>query len=267
MTEAVVVGWDATHADLGSVPPSGQAAGYSTGSPDIAWTASDWARFPGAVRIDQDPGARDPTADVLDVEAGAATPAETAAWCRAALADYNAGARPGQRSPAIYCSLDTLPSVLADLRAAGVAGIGFVLAEWSLSLAQATALVTWGQAGAGPYPVVGIQYADAGAYDLDVWSAAWLASGPLQDTISMTLPQLAAGAQDPVGGMLMVHRVQVLCAGIGAWNDLGAVTQVAADGIFGPATAAAVAAIQGFFGITVDSTVGPVTWHHLMAGC
>ena len=33
------------------------------------------------------------------------------------------------------------------------------------------------------------------------------------------LPTLQQGSKDPVGGMLMVRRVQVLTAGIGAWKS------------------------------------------------
>lgn len=80
------------------------------------------------------------------------------------------------------------------------------------------------------------------------------------------LPTLQQGSKDPVGGMLMVRRVQVLTAGIGAWNKLGAVTQVPADGVFSPATAAAVKAVQKFFGITADGIVGNATWTALVTG-
>jgi hypothetical protein len=179
---ATVTGWDATHVLLGSAPRTGQAAGYVTGGGGVAWTAADWTAHPGAVRIDQDPLARDPAADVLDVEGGAATASECAGWWKTATADYHAAKRPGQRRPAFYCNLSTLPSVANNLVASGVTGAGLWLAAGTyLTLAEAAALVTWGTVLGGPFPVVGIQLLGAAAdYDVDVFSGAWLAdvSGP-----------------------------------------------------------------------------------------
>jgi hypothetical protein len=179
-----VTGWDATHAFIGHAPRTGQAAGYVTGGGGIAWTAADWAAHPGAVRIDQDPLARNPTADVLDVEGGAATAAECAGWHKSATADFTAGVRPGQRHPAFYCNLGTLPSVADNLVASGITGAGLWLAAGTfLTLAEAAALVTWGTALGGPFPVIGVQLLGAAAdYDVDVFSQAWLAavSGPVK---------------------------------------------------------------------------------------
>lgn len=41
---------------------------------------------------------------------------------------------------------------------------------------------------------------------------------------------------------------------------------IAIDGVFGPLTEAAVRGFQGFLGLTVDGTVGPATWNHLVNG-
>ncbi len=43
-------------------------------------------------------------------------------------------------------------------------------------------------------------------------------------------------------------------------------SQVAVDGIFGPATEAAVQAFQDLLGLSVDGIVGPQTWNHLVNG-
>src|SRR5215471_19346895 len=105
---SVTIGWDATHANLASAPKTGQAAGYRTGSGGVAWTAADAASHPGWVQIAQavdlvtDEHAM---ADVLDVEQGAATFGDCAPWARDAMAKFAAGTRPGQRRPAIYCSM------------------------------------------------------------------------------------------------------------------------------------------------------------------
>ena len=162
---------DAIHANIGHLP-KGQAAGYSTGSGDVPWTAADWKAHAGAVRIDQDPAASDPTADILDVESGAATIADVAPWAEAAAAAYATGKRPGQRHPAIYMSLSNVTPVANALVAAGItSGPGLWVANWNLTAAEATALVV---SGGGPFPIIGVQYRNAGTYDVSVFSASWL---------------------------------------------------------------------------------------------
>jgi hypothetical protein len=76
---------DATHANIGQLPKGIQVAGYTTGTADIQWTAQDWAAHPDAARIDQDPAASGPTADILDIEAGAANPASAPDWVKRQL--------------------------------------------------------------------------------------------------------------------------------------------------------------------------------------
>jgi hypothetical protein len=163
--------YDATHDNISHLP-RGQAAGYSTGTGGVPWTAHDWAAHPGAVRIDQDPAASDPTADILDVENGAATLADCAPWAQRALADFRSAARRGQRSPAIYMSQSNVTPVVNSLIAGGVmSGIGLWIANWDLTRAGAAAEVN---AASGPFPIVGIQYNNAGLYDESVFSSAWL---------------------------------------------------------------------------------------------
>ena len=179
-----VVGYDCTGANLAKVlpliPPGAQLAGYATGSGGVPWSAAQWAAHPAAVRIDQDPAASDPTADVLDVEFGAATPADCPGWVRRAQADYARGARPGQRWPAIYFSASNVHIVADALVRGGVtSGAGFWIADWNFTSAQAFADVL---NASGPFPIVAVQYRDPGLYDVDVFSAAWLGntsgSGP-----------------------------------------------------------------------------------------
>lgn len=174
MTDVLVPVYDATHAGISSLP-KGQAAGYSTGTGSVPWTAADWAAHPGAVRIDQDPAARDPTADVLDIENGAATPADAPGWYRAAKADYDAGKRPGQRHPAFYVNLSNITPAVNALIAAGItAGPCLWIAEGLTEPAAAALVLTAG----GPFPVIGVQYRwdVAGAYDISVMSGTWLAA-------------------------------------------------------------------------------------------
>jgi hypothetical protein len=172
---SITIAYDATHANVGRVPKGVQAAGYVTGSGGVAWTAADWAAHPGAVRIDQSPELTsvDETADVLDVENGAATIADVAAWARAALANFKSGKRAGQRSPLVYCDGENVTPVANALVAGKVTGVGLFIAKWGDTITQA---VTEVLAASGPFPVCGIQFSSAGPYDIDVFSAAWLAA-------------------------------------------------------------------------------------------
>src|ERR1044071_6530712 len=83
-------------------PNAAKGAGDVNGR--YAWSQAEWDLFPHAghvtitVRADADEG------DVLDVEAGDATPAEAAAWIRMRHAA-------GLYRPTVYCSLSVVPDV------------------------------------------------------------------------------------------------------------------------------------------------------------
>lgn len=173
MTIATVTVCDAIRANISHLP-KGQAAGYSTGAGIVPWGAADWKAHPGAVRICQDSVASDATADVLDVEAGAATIGVAARWAEAAAANVATGKRPGQRHPAIYMSLSSVTPVVNALIHGGIReGVGLWVANWNLTDAEAAVLVA--HAG-GPFPIIGVQYRNAGTYDVSVFSRPWLAA-------------------------------------------------------------------------------------------
>jgi hypothetical protein len=183
---------DITHANLGHLPKvPAQVAGYTTGSMGIAWTAADWKAHPGAVRIDQDAAAADHTADVLDVERGAATEAECPGWVKKATVNWQAVTRAGQRHPAIYMSASRVSAVVNALVAGGVqSGVGLWVANWNLTSAEAIQEVV---AASGPYPIIGIQFTDSPVfYDLDVFSTAWL------DEVSVVVPPQPPPVKPPV---------------------------------------------------------------------
>ena len=168
---AVVIGHDAVHANVSHLPP-GQTAGYTTGSPAIQWTAADWKAHPEGVRICQDNGT-DHTADVLDVESGAATNGDAAAWVPKARAAFDAAARPGQRRCAIYTSQSNVTPLVNALTAHGItSSVRLWVANWNLSGGEAAREV---EAAAGPFPVVGVQYNSLPLYDSNVFDTGWLA--------------------------------------------------------------------------------------------
>jgi hypothetical protein len=171
MTIATVTVCDATRTNISHLP-KGPAAGYSTGSGVVPWGPADWKAHPGAVRICQDPSASDTTADVLDVEAGAATIRVAAPWAEAAAAHVASGTRPGQRHPAIYMSLGIVTPVVNALVAGGIhSGVSLWVANWNLTQTEAAVLV---ENGGGPYPIVAVQYRNAGLYDVSIFSKPWL---------------------------------------------------------------------------------------------
>lgn len=261
----LVWGWDATHSNLGGVP-GGQGAGYTTGTPDIKWTPEDWASHPGAVRIDQDAADSDPSADVLDVETGAATPASVPDWTDRAYADYHSGVRPGQRFPAVYASLDNVPAVAAELAARPpVSKPVLIVAHWGITMDEAAKLIGTQISG---LTVVGVQFANRGAFDSDVFDAAWLAavsdgpvtpveppSSPTLTERLTTMPELAQGA---TGGA--VRTLQGLLVARGYFLGTTGAAHDGIDGDFGALTHAAVVSFQGESHIAADGIVGPITW-------
>ena len=270
MGNGYVVGYDATRGNIPLLPRGAQMyAGYSTGLGDVPWTGADFAAHATilgpCLRIDQDPAASDATADILDVERGAATVADSPGWARRAQADFNVAVRPGQRSPAVYMNAATVTAVVNALVAGGVtSGVGLVVANWSITEGQAVVDVL---GAAGPFPVVGVQFADAGPYDVDVFSRAWLerqAGGPAdwQEAMMSTLPTISVTQNNDDAHLThwYVHRVQAIANGVFAASPA-----LKVDGAYGAVTEAAVKTIQGTYGLTVDGIVGKQTWMLLLA--
>jgi hypothetical protein len=140
----VVTMYDTVHAAAMHIPAgAAKIGGYVTGTPDIQWTAADWARLPhaGHVRIDQSAAGlayASVKADVYDVETGAGTPTQFAA-----LASKRQGLNEGN---SVYASRLNLAAAAAALdridRPAGWwHGMPAWLADPNLNLSEATALV------------------------------------------------------------------------------------------------------------------------------
>ena len=261
----LVWGWDATHSNLGGVP-AGQGAGYTTGTPDIKWTPEDWDAHPGAVRICQDASGDDATADVIDDEPGADSDSGSVGWFKRATAEFDAGARPGQRRPCFYRDLDGVPELAAAIAAAGLPlNLPLWLAHWGITMDEAASLIGTQLHG---MRIVGVQFANRGAFDSDVFDAAWLSAvsdgpvtpaGPpssptLHERLS-TMPELSLGAQ---GGA--VRTLQGLLVARGFHLGTTGAARDGIDGDFGALTHAAVISFQGESHIKSDGIVGPITW-------
>jgi hypothetical protein len=177
--------YDTTTMLVDKLPPTQQAAGYTTGV-GIAWTTAQFAAharpYP-AVRIDQSLAATDPTADILDVESGAATVADVAPWLIKARESYSGNARPGQRWPGIYCTLSNLDTVIASLTAAGITSCPFAIPDLTTRADAVTKVST----ATGNFPRVWQQWAFGASYDSGIVSVPWLT------TVSGNPPRTQAG--------------------------------------------------------------------------
>jgi hypothetical protein len=183
----VTYGYDITADNWGGRPSYGQACLYMTGADGIAATTAMRAAVPGAVLIDQSPDITkvDVTADVFDCENAALTVAELPDVIRDAWDSWDAGGRPGQRKPAVYVDASGVTGVTNALSDARLSGTGLFIAHWGIGQAAAAAMVG---TDVNRFPVVGVQYATAKAYDLDVLSTAWLTDVSRKATAKPAIP-------------------------------------------------------------------------------
>ena len=170
---SIVFGFDCTHVNIPHLPPGlHQLAGYTTGAGDVPWTPADWDAHPGAIRIVQDEGLTDRTADVADIERYAGRYIDAPGWYRDAVGHFQAGTRPGQRWPAFYASRSSITPLVNELVSAGIkSGPRLIVAQWGENDAQAKLEII---DASGPFPIVGVQDEDLGLYDRDGWSSEWL---------------------------------------------------------------------------------------------
>jgi hypothetical protein len=170
----ITIVFDATHENISALPPNSQHAGYVTGSGGIAWTADDWKADPNAIRIDQTPANTpwDVTADADDYETAAVGLTELAPRVKLRLAAFKNGTRPGQRKPLVYMSASNVHQVANALVSGGVTSeVGLWVANWNLNEAEAISQV---MAAAGPFPIRGVQFRNAGRYDMSVFDGTWV---------------------------------------------------------------------------------------------
>lgn len=113
-------------------PAAQMVAGYLDGT--YAWSAAEWALFPRAAHVTIVVSANANAGDVLDVEAGDATPAQTGAW-------VSMRKQAGLYRPSIYCSLNVVPEVRI--------GTG----QWRLGIDYDLWVADWDGTTQVPYPL------------------------------------------------------------------------------------------------------------------
>lgn len=182
MVETILMA-DTVGTDADRIPAGFKAvAGYMTGGLGIVWVSSDWKRFHDfKVRVLQ-AYTQDPVlyknADALDCEPGALTITEAAEIARWRDAEH------------IPTTIYVEASLLADLRAAcqNIKGVTYWVANWSLSQAEATALIgggivaiQWASPSTNPHTLLpgSVLTLAAANCDLSVASVDWLRSLPL----------------------------------------------------------------------------------------
>lgn len=95
-------------------------AGYVDGA--YAWSAADWARFPGAVKVRIAVFSTTNDGHVGDCEPGCMSVAGAVGWVQTR--------RRSGVDPTVYCNTSTWPSVVAAFRAAGVAEPHYWVAQY-----------------------------------------------------------------------------------------------------------------------------------------
>jgi hypothetical protein len=185
---SVVIMIDAIHDNVSNIPADApKVAGYVTGTSDVEWTAADWARFAttAKVHVNQWPGSNPLLGDVLDVEPGA--------WTNEGAAQACAERKKNGLPINLYSSQDNLTPMLNACIAVGVTAGNLWVANYNLSIEEATALVVHRY---GPWPIQAVQWASPssnprtlipgskltlleGDCDLSVTAPAWLSGqGP-----------------------------------------------------------------------------------------
>ena len=180
-------------------PNAAMVAGYVNGL--YAWSTADWNLFPHAKHVRITITASADTGDVLDVEAGDASPSQTAGWIRMRKAA-------GYYRPTIYCSRSTIPAVRQGTGAYVLdRDYDIWVADWTGSPHQVTA--------PGPgvsAPCSATQYRNTASYDVSaVYDSGW----PHRTAPATAIPAEPSG----------VHVTGVTSTSVSlAWNSEAAAT-------------------------------------------
>ena len=243
--------------DVSQIPSNAQAvAGYVGGS--WATWSSLAAKFPHAQRLSIAVNSGE-DADCLDIEPGDATAGDVPGWFARQRAR-------GVARPCLYASVSTMGSLLGVLRMAGISRSSVRL--WSAHYAGQH-ICGPGSCGQISTPMDGSQWTSTAlgrSLDESLLVDGFFGAANWQETMLNALPTLQQGDSDATGQPRDVHRMQLLVGGVGAWNNLGSITQITVDGAFGASTTTAVKRVQQYFGLTQDGICGPMTWSALVTG-
>ena len=185
--------------------------GYVSGLGSVPWTNAEWNRFSGRkIRNYQGAGLYPGVSgyDELDVEFQALTP-------DSATAEVKKRVDAGIQWTTLYGSRDYILATTDKIKALGNnywnGHVNVRLADWSLNLAQATALIGTGIGGA---TIVGVQWASdssnpntvipgtslslsAVGADLSVVNANWIPSGGFEPPVPAPVPVPSPGPTVP----------------------------------------------------------------------
>jgi fibronectin type III domain protein len=193
--------YDGINSDAAAIarkfPSAAMVAGYINGK--FAWSQSDWNLFPHAKHVTISITASADAGDVLDVEAGNATPAETGGWIGKRKVS-------GLFRPSIYCSRSVIPAVRQGT-GSYILGRDYDIwvADWTGSPHEVTA------PGSPSATCAATQYENTASYDVTaVYDTGW--------------PHRGAPATKPPAEPAGVHATAVTATSVTlAWNaDPGA---------------------------------------------
>jgi hypothetical protein len=173
--------YDGIDSDADVIPTSAQlVAGYIDG--DYVWTAADWARFPHSVHVAIAVRSTTNGGQVLDVETGNASPAESVTWVKMR--------RGAGTDPTVYCSESTWSSVRSEFQGSSVTEPHY----WIASYDGNTAI---------PSGAIAHQYESTANWDLSSVADYWPgvdpapAPAPKPDTEEDVMQQIEPTADHP----------------------------------------------------------------------
>lgn len=247
--------------DISTFPSDGKFfAGYVDG--DFADYTVIKSRFPQADILSIAVFAED-NAECLDIETGDAAPEEAAAWVTRQISL-------GVERPCLYADASEMIQVINAMNAAGVPRS--VLRLWSAHYTGEAHICGPSSCGALPESADGTQWTDnANGLDLDESlllddffgksappAVTYLTTAEME-TIMNLLPELKQGMSDTTLPHWYIHRLQAIL-------NVAYGSGLAADGVYGAATAAAVRTVQGKLGLVQDGVCGPATWARTIGG-
>lgn len=238
-----------------SITPGNMPMGFAAylGYCDGRWPTAPRlpALFPGAKIVSLTVTGATDNADGCDQETGDLGPSSAAMWLKHQLLS-------GRQRPVLYASRDSVPLTLSILAPLGVgrSQLRILSAHYTgkphicSPAACGASFTADGTQWTSQYPGLSGSRIDMSCLADDFFGAP----APSLNWTEKIVQQLPTVSQGATGNV--VRTVQGLCAARGH--------AVTVDGVFGPATLAAVKAVQSAGHVAVDGVVGPQTWPVLL---